>query len=183
MHPWRSSISSVREGRPGRSSKSRPPTGDGLERGGARFHEQRKRTDADRGRRKFQQEDHAGWRTRGVTTRDRRHTQCRDRRLPTDSHRPPAGGLPPCAISGSTQERDRPVAAVRFLAGRCGAASSNRSFVHRAAFSEGEGRQSGQSTSSMRLLERPLWGESKFKWQSARWVAPGTSFSSHLEIT
>lgn len=30
---------------------------------------------------------------------------------------------------------------------------------------------------------RPLWRESKFKQQSARWVAPGTSFSSHLEIT
>lgn len=30
---------------------------------------------------------------------------------------------------------------------------------------------------------RPLWRDSKFKQQSARWVAPGTSFSSHLEIT
>lgn len=65
MHPCRSSTSSVREGRPGRSSKSRPPTGDGRERGGARFHEQRKRTDADNGRRRFRQEDDAGWRPRG----------------------------------------------------------------------------------------------------------------------
>ena len=45
------------------------------------------------------------------------------------------------------------------------------------------GDYAGQSTSWLRLLERPRWGESKFKWQSARWVAPGTSFSSHLEIT
>ncbi|SLN71437.1 hypothetical protein PSM7751_03835 [Pseudooceanicola marinus] len=48
-------------------------------------------------------------------------------------------------LTGGAFPQGRPVAAVRFLAGRCGAASSNRSFVHRAAFSEGEGRQSGQS--------------------------------------
>jgi hypothetical protein len=47
----------------------------------------------------------------------------------------------------------------------------------------GHGQQCGQSASSLRLLERPLWGESKFKQQSARWVAPGTSFSIHLETT
>ena len=37
----------------------------------------------------------------------------------------------------------RPLPAVRFMAGRCGAASPDRSFVHLAAFSEGEGWQSG----------------------------------------
>lgn len=55
------------------------------------------------------------------------------------------------ASAAKPHAKDWPVAAVRFLAGRCGAASSNRSFVHRAAFSEGEGRQSGLCGRSLRL--------------------------------
>ncbi|MDE4062625.1 hypothetical protein, partial [Phaeobacter gallaeciensis] len=66
-----------------------------------------------------------------------------------------------CAALDTADRRDPhqktfTVAAVRFLAGRCGAASSNRSFVHRAAFSEGEGRQSGQSVNSLGLRQWPL---------------------------
>lgn len=54
MHPRRIPVLSVREGRPGRPSRSRPPTGDDHERGGARFHKQRKRPDAGTGNWEFE---------------------------------------------------------------------------------------------------------------------------------
>tara|TARA_R100000908_G_C3644275_1_gene79024 strand:- start:6 stop:245 length:240 start_codon:yes stop_codon:yes gene_type:complete len=43
------------------------------------------------------------------------------------------------------QCRRPPTDAVRFMAERCGAASPDRPFVHLAAFSAGEGQQSGLS--------------------------------------
>ena len=80
---------------------------------------------------------------------------------------------------GQVRRRSRPIAAIHRRTRRRSAASPDRSSKHCTALLAAQGQQCGQSASSLRLLERPLWRESKFKQQSARWIAPGTSFSSH----